>query len=278
MSKEKSKKKTNKKLVIIIICAILISIIAIPVILFSLGVVKPPEFIASYFGGETATSAPVKSANIAPMDDSYSPQKALPSGEYAVALADMRIPESFYLSYKITLFSDTNQNVTNYVAIKDKDTWWVQTSENDVILSTAICKDGTVKITDNASNSSVIAKAFSDENPNGVSFKERCGIMPLSELVQMIKAADLGEEISYGGGITTYSLSYTQSRSTSENLFSFSFTCENGISEEYIFSFERAVILSATKKYGDKTIYQMELKDSRDDLSDIHFDELTRID
>ena len=277
MSNNKDKKKAKKLGIIITVCAVVFTLAITLAVLFSVGVIKPPAFLASYFGTEVKTPAPSKSANIAPQEEAYSPKKALPAGEYAIALADMNIPQSFYMSYKITLFSDTNQSTTDYVAIKDGDTWWVQASKNDIILTTAICKDNVVKITDNASNSSVVTDAYSETAPSGITFKERCEFMPLSELVQMIKAVDSGETVAYGGGITTYSLSYTQSRSTSENLFSFSFSCENGISEEYIFSFERAVILSATKKHGDKIIYQMELKDSRDDLSDIHLDELTKI-
>lgn len=277
MSKNKDKKKAKKLGIIITVCAVVLILSITLAVLFSVGVIKPPAFLASYFSGEVTPSTPSKSANIAPQGEAYPPKKALSAGEYAIALADMNIPQSFYMSYKITLFSDTNQSTTDYVAIKDGDTWWVQASKNDIILTTAICKNNVVKITDNASNSSVVTDAYSETTPSGITFKERCEFMPLSELVQIIKAVDSGETVTYGGGITTYSLSYTQSRSTSENLFSFSFSCENGISEEYIFSFERAVILSATKKYGDKIIYQMELKDSRDDLSDIHLDELTKI-
>lgn len=280
MNKNKTDKqavKKSKRNIRVWLIWIFLSIIIVFVALFAFGVLKPPAFIESFFNGDKAVAAPKKSANIAPQSDATSPQKAISQGEYALALAEMNIPNSYYLNYKVTLSSSIGNDVTDYIAIKRDNDWWVQTSKDGVILSTCICTDGTVKITDNASNSSVTSPAYDDKTPNGISMKEKSSLMPLSELVRIIKAVDSGESVSYGGGIETYSLSYTQSRLTSENIFSFSFTCKNGVSEEYIFSFERAVITSATKKYGNEIIYQMELKDSRNDLTDINIDELLKI-
>ncbi|MBQ4556031.1 MAG: hypothetical protein IJA60_00105 [Clostridia bacterium] len=255
--------------IIILVVAVLIFAAIALVCMYMIGVIKLPGFISNHFTGETIP--PSNAENIAPLE-SEAVYKALPAGEYAIALADMPIPSEYYLNYNITLSSEDNKNSTDYIAIKKGNDWWVQTSRDEVILTTAICKNDVITITDNASNSSV-----TDTSKIGTTFKERCGIMPLSELVEMIRAVECGENIAYGGGITTYSLSFTQARITGDNLFNFSFTCENGISEEYIFAFESAAILSAKKILNGKTIYQMELYDSRSDLSEIDTDALFTI-
>ena len=252
--------------VVILIIAVVIFALSAIAGMYALGVIKLPSFIGDFFADETLSQP--KAENIAPAETEEL-YKALPAGEYAVALADMPLPEEYYRSYSITLSSGDTQKSTDYIAIKKGDDWWVQVSENEVILSTALCSGGVVKITDNASNSSITSDA-----ENGVTFKERCGIMPLGELAELIRAVESGEDVAYGGGIATYALSFTQSRGTGENIFNFSFSCENGISEEYIFAFESASILSAKKTYNGETIYQMELKDSRNELSEIDIDAL----
>ena len=61
---------------------------------------------------------------------------------------------------------------------------------------------------------------------------------------------------------------------TGENVFVFTFTCKNGVTEEYRFAFESAVILSAKKSFGEVQIYKMEMKEHRNDLSDVDVDSL----
>lgn len=241
--------------------------------MYRLGILHLPESFSFIF---SQTDEPVSPAgvNIASEKDTEVLYEAIPREEYAKALADMPIPNAYYRAYSITLSFGARQNVTDYVAICRGDDWWVQTSEEDVILNTVVCVDDTVRIADNAQNTAVTAGAYSEANPSGVSFEERCGVLPLSKLVEMIRALSDGEKLTYGGGITDYSLSYTQARGTSENIFVFAFTCQNGVTEEYRFAFESAVILSARKSYGELEIYRMEMKEHRNDLSDIDADAL----
>lgn len=242
--------------------------------MYALGIVRLPASFSALLR-QTEPSVPsAAAANIAPAAESGELYEAIPREEYAKALADMQLPEEYYRQYSITVSFGARADVTDYVAIRRGDDFWVQTSKEGVILNTAICKDGTVRITDNAQNAAVTAEGYSIDNPSGVSFEERCGVLPLNRLVEMIRAIANGEKVDYGGGITDYSLSFTQSRGTGENIFVFVFTCQNGVTEQYRFGFESAAILSASKSYGDILIYQMELKEHRNDLSDIHVDAL----
>ncbi len=256
--------------ILILVIAVILFAIAALIGMYALGVINMPAFISNYFSDNEATNQEAENISPEAENELY---KALPAGEYASALADMPLPKNYYRSYSITVSAGNKNSKTDYIAIVNDNDWWVQTYKNGVILTTAVCKDGALKLTDNASNSSVTTEA-----EGSISFKERCEVMPLYELVQLIKAVDSGKHVSYSGGISTYSLSFTQSRGTGENLFNFSFTCENGVSEEYIFSFESAKILSAVKTYGGETIYKMELTDSRNNLDDIDIDALFTLD
>lgn len=243
--------------------------------MYAIGVIRLPAGISALFAEETVAPRPAGAAqNIAPEPEEATLLEAIPREEYALALADMAIPYAYYRNYKIKIFSDTKVNETEYFVVKDGKRWWVQTQVDNVILSTVSCQNGTVTITDNAQNASVTAKEFSAASPSGISFEERCGILSLQQLTEIIRAVASGESVEYGGGVRDYSLSYTPSRGTSDNVFTFAFACENGIAEEYTFAYESAVILSATKTYGEKTIYKMELKDYRNELTDIPTDTL----
>ena len=240
----------------------------------ALGVIRLPAALASLFGNPEESTSPSAAENIAPEGEGAILYEAIPREEYAKALADMQIAESYYRAYTVKVSFGIRSEVTDYVAIRRGDDWWVQTSQENVILSTAVCKDGSVRITDNAQNASVTAPEASDANPNGISFEERCGVLPLRRLVEMIRSVDAGEPVAYGGGIVDYSLSYTQARGTGENVFVFTFTGKNGVTEEYRFALESAVLLSVTKTLGDIKIYQMEMKEYRNDLTDIDADSL----
>lgn len=242
--------------------------------MYTLGIIRLPESFSSLFGQAEETTAPAAAANIAPAGEEAALYEAIPREEYAKALADMHLPTEYYRAYSITVSFGIREDTTDYVAFRRGEDWWVQTSKDDVILTTAICKDGTVRITDNAQNTAVTAEGYSAENPEGISFEERCGVLPLERVVEMIRAVSGGETVNYGGGITDYSLSFTQARGTGENVFVFTFTCQNGITEEYRFAFESAAILSVSKSLGDIKIYQMEMKEHRNDLSDVNADSL----
>lgn len=238
--------------------------------LYAIGALRVPQYITDLFAEET--SAPLPSgaaANIAPEGTEAPLQEAVPREEYTLALSEMHFPTEFYRSYTITLQNATYADTTVYYTIKKGSDWWVQTVKDNVIYETALCKNGKVRITDNAQNASVSLPEKSEQVPNGVSFEERCGIMTTKSLVEIIRRAATGEPVEYGGGVRDYSLSFTPSRGTGENLFTFSFVNGSGIAEEYVFAFESARILSAKKSVGDTVIYKMELKDYRNELTDI---------
>ncbi|MBQ5389337.1 MAG: hypothetical protein IIU58_00350 [Clostridia bacterium] len=242
--------------------------------MYTLGIIHLPDAFLAIFGQNADTDASAVAVNIAPETESDALYEAIPREEYAKALADMQLPDAYYRAYSITLSFGIRKDVTDYIAIRRGDDFWVQTSKEDIILHTAVCKDGNVRITDNAQNTSVTAKGYSAEHPEGVSFAERCGVLTLDQLLEMIRAIANGEKLDYGGGIVDYSLSYTQARGTGENVFVFTFTCKNGVTEEYRFAFESAVILSAKKSFGEVQIYKMEMKEHRNDLSDVDVDSL----
>lgn len=243
--------------------------------MYSLGVIRLPQGITDLFVQKTNAPRPSGVvANIGPAETEEVLLEAIPREEFAAALASMPLPDAYYRNYKITLFSGNTKDETEYFAIQSGNDWWVQTAKNSVILTTAVCKNGSVRITDNARNSSATAPAYSEEAPFGVTFEERCGIMTLKTLTEIIRSVAAGEPVTYGGGIGNYSLSYTPARGTGENLFSFSFVTENGITEEYTFAFESATILSATKKYNGNLIYEMKLIDYRNTLTDFQLNNL----
>lgn len=238
--------------------------------LYAIGALRIPSYVTDWFAEETTASLPSAAAeNIAPEGTEASLVEAVPREEYALALSEMRFSADTYRKYTVTLQSAAYTDVTTYYAIQKGSDWWVQAVKDDVIMSTVLCKNGKVRITDNAQNSSVSLPEKSEQSPNGVSFEEYCSIMTIRSLVEIIRRAASGEAVEYGGGIRDYSLSYTPARGTGENLFTFSFVSGNGVAEEYTFAFESARILSAKKSIGDTVIYKMELKDYRNDLADI---------
>jgi len=256
----------------IILLVLLVSVLSVFALwgMYALGVIRLPSGFTALFAEETSARPPSGAANdIAPGKEPAKLVEAIPREEYAFALADMPVPAAYYHNYTIEIFSDTAVDETEYFVVKSEDNWWVQTQKENVILSTVLCKNGTVRITDNAQNRSVVTAAYTGETQEGISLEERCGVLSLQQLTRIIHDAASGTPIEYGGGIRDYSLSFTPSRGTSDNLFTFAFACENGIAEEYTFAYESAVILSASKTYNGKTIYKMELKDYRNDLTDI---------
>ncbi len=255
--------------IILMIVAVLIFATIAIVGMYHLGVISIPSFIANVFDKTTDVSALPPSANIASKREETERFEALPRDEYAAALADILVPSEFYYNYNITWFSGEVSRTVDYTAIAQNSDWWIQTRENDVIMSTAICKDGIFQFSDNADNS------FATTSGENISFAEYSGFMPLNELTSLIYALTSGESVEYGGGVSDYSLSYTQARGTSENLFSFNFSRSDGISEKYTFALESATILSIIKSNssGEK-IYQMEMKDARNNLDEIDVDSL----
>lgn len=242
--------------------------------LYRLGIIKLPDSFDQAFMEKPTSPSNAPAANIANAPEEKESYEAIPREEFATALSKMALPDEYYRNYRIAISSETSQFVTEYYTIKKSNDWWVQTAVNEVIIQTAVCNGGNITVTDNAANTSAKALEKSDENPTGISFEESCGIITLDTLANMIYDIANGNTVTYGGGIADYSLSFTQTRHSGENLFSFSFLCQNGVSEEYTFSFENAVILSASKSFGGKEIYKMEIKDYRNDLSEIDTENL----
>ena len=262
----------KKGIAFLISAAAIIAVVGL-VGMYLLGIIQVPSFFEDLFSPkETESIAPI-SGNIKPEGEEKVYHEALPREKYATALADISIPNEYYQRYSISLFAGDITKTTDYTALYKDGDWWVQTSENDVILSTVICKNGTVKISDNTDNSSVL------DSSGKINFFEYLGYTPLDTLTDMIKALANGENIDYAGGISDFSLSFTQARGTGENIFSFNLTRNDGFKEEYTFAFESATILSAAKysPSGEK-IYQMEMKDSKNDLEDVDVASLLVID
>ncbi len=258
----------------IIAVVLLLFVILVLTGMYTLGILRLPASFSTLFAPTETTSVPAAGAIIAPDGEEAELYEAIPREEYAKALADMPLPTEYYRSYSIAVSFGIREDVTDYIVIRRGEDWWVQTSKEDVILTTTICKDGNVRITDNAQNTAVTALGYSEENTSGISFEERCGVLTLDRLVEIIRAVAAGETVTYGGGITNYSLSFTQARGTGENVFVFTFTCQNGVTEEYRFTFESAAVLSVSKSIGTVKIYQMEIKEHRNDLSDVDVDAL----
>lgn len=263
MKNPKEKAKSKSGILPFIVATTVVTVLGL-IGMYALGIISMPEFLSDIIESPEASAAAPLAGNIAPFDEDAEYYKALPREEYADALADISIPNEYYQRYTITLFSGETAHTTDYTAVMDGGDWWVQTSENDVILSTVICKDGKVQITDNADNTSIV------DASGEIRSYEYFGYTPLSELTAMIKALANGETVDYAGGISDFSLSFTQTRGTGENIFSFSFTRTDGIKEEYTFAFESATILSAVKyaASGEK-IYQMEMKDSLNNIDGV---------
>ena len=255
--------------IMLLIIAVLIFATLAIIGMHSLGVINVPSFISNIFNTPTQLPPAPPAANIAAQSGEAVFNEALPRDEYAAALADIAFPKEFYYNYTITRFSGEFSRAVNYVAIGQNDNWWIQTKEDDVIMSTALCKDGVLQFSDNADNTSATTSA------TDISFAEYSGFTPLKDITFLIRSITSGENVEYGGGINDYSLSYTQARGTSENLFNFSFSRKDGISEEYTFALESATVLSIKKFNSDgEKIYQMEMKDSRNSLEEIDADSL----
>ena len=278
--KQKSKeKKTNAPFdsargTWLLVAFLVLFIILVLTGMYTLGIIRLPDAFFAFFGRDTDMDPPSAAVNIAPDTDADTLYEAIPREEYAKALADMPLPSEYYRAYSITISFGIREEVTDYIAIRRGEDFWVQTSREDVILNTTVCKDGSVRITDNAQNAFVTAHAYTEVHPEGVTYEERSGVLTLDRVVEIIRAISAGEGVDYGGGIVDYSLSYTQARGTGENVFNFTFTCKNGVTEEYRFAFESAVILSAKKSFGEVQIYKMEMKEYRNDLADVDLDSL----
>ncbi len=241
--------------------------------MYALGILKTPAFLSDILEKPDAPTPSHVAMNIAAEDEDRVFYEALPRDEYAIALADISLPEEYYQRYTITLFAGEAAHTTDYTVIYNHGDWWVQTSEKDVILSTAICKSGTVKLSDNSDNTSVT------DTSGDIDCFEYFGYTSLDKLADMICALAKGESVNYPVGVADFSLSYTKARGTGENIFNFNLTRSDGFREEYTFAFESATILSAVKysPSGEK-IYQMEMKDSRNNIEGINVNSLFVID
>lgn len=260
MKKKNNNFFSSSKWLWLLIASLFISCIVFAIVFLKFDVIELPSNSPSQVQIPNSPAANISA------EEAKDVFEAIPREEFANALAKMQIPNEFYRSYRIVLKSGEYSNPTEYYAIKKNNDWWVQISKNGVIRETTICHNGIVTIADNAANTFV--------NTENVSFEERCNILSLQTLVNMINDIANDRPVNYGGGISDYSLSYTQTKTSGENLFSFAFVCKNGISEEYTFSFENSVILSASKKLGDEEIYKMEIRDYRNSLSGIDTDSL----
>ena len=263
----------SKKGIVLIICAALVFTATGIVGMYMLGIVKMPSFMSAFLNKSDTPTASHIAMNIHEEDENQTFYEALPREEYAIALADISIPEEYYQRYTITLYAGEAVRSTDYTVIYKHGDWWVQTKENDVILSTVVCKDKKVKLSDNSDNTSVT------DASGEIDCFEYFGYPSLAKLADMICALAKGETVIYPGGVADFSLSYTKTRGTGENIFNFNLTRGDGFKEEYTFAFESATLLSAVKysPSGEK-IYQMEMKDSRNDIEGIFVNSLFVID
>ena len=231
----------------------------------ALGVIQLPAALTAWFAKD---APPVETAGVEE-DIALLPQKqyetAVPLAEYAAALAGISLPQSFYQTYTLTRGAGKTADTQSYTYLQNGGDFWVQTARGNTILSTVVCKDGSVRLTDHTRNDKVALSA-------DYSAEEAAGVLGLSHLLSMMAAAARGEEVDYGGGISNYSLSMTTARGEGDKLFTFAFTTADGISEQYTFSPERGVLLSGEKSYGKKVIYSMRSTGYTDDLSEINLD------
>ena len=242
--------------------------------MYSLGVIRPPASLSAWFGAAETTARPAQTAAIAPEAAETILTPAIAREEYAAALGSMPIPSAYYRAYTVTLRSGNASVTTRYdVVVRDAD-WWVRETRDDIALSTAVCREGSVEIIDHTRNQAVTAAAADADAPDGIRLAERMGVMPLGDLTALIGTLGEGGTSDYGGGITGYSLALTPARGTGENVFTFDFTTASGVREVYSFSFENAVLLTAEKYLGDRLIYQLENTAYRNELSDIDADKL----
>lgn len=234
--------------------------------MYSLGVIRPPASLSALFGTTETTVRPAQTADIETAAEETTLTPALAREEYAAALGDMQIPSAYYRAYTVSIYGGNAVTATQYEAVVRDADWWVREARDGVILSTAVCRDGAVQITDNTQNSTVTAAGT--DTRRGIRLAERMGVLPLGELTALIGTLGAGGTSDYGGGITGYSLALAPARGTGENVFTFAFTTASGVREVYSFSFENAVLLSAEKYVGDRLIYRMESTAYTNDLAD----------
>ena len=240
--------------------------------MYSLGVIRPPASLSALFGTTETTARPAQTADIETAAEETTLTPALAREEYAAALGDMQIPSAYYRAYTVSIYGGNAVTATQYEAVVRDADWWVREARDGVILSTAVCRDGAVQITDNTQNSTVTAAGT--DTRRGIRLAERMGVLPLGELTALIGTLGAGGTSDYGGGITGYSLALAPARGTGENVFTFAFTTASGVREVYSFSFENAVLLSAEKYVGDRLIYRMESTAYTNDLADTGADRL----
>ena len=240
--------------------------------MYSLGVIRPPASLSALFGTTETTARPAQTADIETAAEETTLTPALAREEYAEALGDMQIPSAYYRAYTVSIYGGNAVTATQYEAVVRDADWWVREARDGVILSTAVCRDGAVQITDNTQNSTVTAAGT--DTRRGIRLAERMGVLPLGELTALIGTLGAGGTSDYGGGITGYSLALAPARGTGENVFTFAFTTASGVREVYSFSFENAVLLSAEKYVGDRLIYKMESTAYTNDLADTGADRL----
>lgn len=240
--------------------------------MYSLGVIRPPASLSALFGTTETTARPAQTADIETAAEEITLTPALAREEYAAALGDMQIPSAYYRAYTVSIYGGNAVTATQYEAVVRDADWWVREARDGVILSTAVCRDGAVQITDNTQNSTVTAAGT--DTRRGIRLAERMGVLPLGELTALIGTLGAGGTSDYGGGITGYSLALAPARGTGENVFTFAFTTASGVREVYSFSFENAVLLSAEKYVGDRLIYRMESTAYTNDLADTGADRL----
>ena len=258
----------KKGIAFLITATVIIAIIGI-VGMYYIGILKMPSFITEMLSPTVTAPTLHAVGNIAEYSGEVMHYEALPRDEYAIALADILPPEHFYQSYSISISSNGSVRKTDYTAIFNNGDWWIQTSEDGVVLSTTVCYNNKVTLYNNADNTSIT------DTSGEINCHEYLGYPSLTSLTNTICALAKGESVDYVGGVSDFSLSYTQSRGTGENIFSFNLTRADGFKEEYTFAFESATILSASKysPSGEK-IYQMEMKNSKNNIEGIDIDSL----
>ncbi|MBQ7661724.1 MAG: hypothetical protein IJS44_06690 [Clostridia bacterium] len=233
--------------------------------MYALGVIKLPAALTALFADETSAVSPAHAGEDIPLPPQNRYETAVPLSEYAAALSEIELPKGFYQTYTVTRGTGKNGQTLYYTFLQNGNDYWVQTASGSVILSTVVCKDGQVRLTDHSRNEkATVGGALTAE--------EAAGVLSLAHLLEMMRAAATDTPVDYGGGLSNYSLSISASRGEGDNLFTFAFTTGDGVSERYTFSPERGVLLSGEKTYGGKVIYSMQSTGFTDDLSEIDLD------
>ena len=95
----------SKKGIVLIICAALVFTATGIVGMYMLGIVKMPSFMSAFLNKSDTPTASHIAMNIHEEDENQTFYEALPREEYAIALADISIPEEYYQRYTITLYA-----------------------------------------------------------------------------------------------------------------------------------------------------------------------------